>query len=89
MCPLLFYGDFILSLMENLVCLCLIISAANIQADQKTCGPIRNKVCCLGGVSIPPLFKGASQLHRVSAERTDSWVDRETGWTGGRKDNDG
>ncbi|KAK2820742.1 hypothetical protein Q5P01_023701 [Channa striata] len=26
--------------------------------DQTSGGPTRNRVCCLGGVSIPPLFKG-------------------------------
>ncbi|XP_047465803.1 rho GTPase-activating protein SYDE1 isoform X2 [Mugil cephalus] len=27
-------------------------------------GPIRNRICCLGGVSIPPLFKG-SRSHQL------------------------
>nr|XP_046233426.1 rho GTPase-activating protein SYDE1 isoform X2 [Scatophagus argus] len=27
--------------------------------DQTSGGPTRNRVCCLGGVSIPPLFKGS------------------------------
>ncbi|XP_029978032.1 rho GTPase-activating protein SYDE1 [Sphaeramia orbicularis] len=27
--------------------------------NQTSCGPSRNRVCCLGGVSIPPLFKGS------------------------------
>eukprot|EP00066_Takifugu_rubripes_P029179 XP_011618445.1 PREDICTED: rho GTPase-activating protein SYDE1 isoform X1 [Takifugu rubripes] len=35
----------------------ILLTPANIHGDQKSCGPIRNKVCCLGGVSIPPLFK--------------------------------
>lgn len=68
--------------MGNLVCLCVLSSAANIQGDQKSCGPIRNKVCCLGGVSIPPLFKGASQLQCFS-------VEREGGERWERKNNDG
>uniref|UniRef100_H3CA25 Rho GTPase-activating protein SYDE1 n=1 Tax=Tetraodon nigroviridis TaxID=99883 RepID=H3CA25_TETNG len=37
----------------------VMLTPANAQADQKSCGPIRNKVCCLGGVSIPPLFKAS------------------------------
>lgn len=50
--------NYVLHLLEK--CTCFVIHAANIPGDQK-CGPIRNKVCCLGGVSIPPLFKGSSQ----------------------------
>ncbi|XP_035987938.1 rho GTPase-activating protein SYDE1 isoform X1 [Fundulus heteroclitus] len=32
-----------------------------VKTDQDNCssGPTRNRVCCLGGVSIPPLFKGS------------------------------
>lgn len=59
------------------------VSAANTQGEQKSCGPIRNKVCCLGGVSIPPLFKGAWQRYCVCVERMDFWVEVERG---GRKE---
>lgn len=66
---------------ERLVCAsdavcwsaCFLVSAANVQEEQKPCGPIRNKVCCLGGVSLPPLFKGAWQ--RFSTQKMVLWVD--------------
>lgn len=35
-------------------------TSAGVKPDQNSsAGPTRNRVCCLGGVSIPPLFKGS------------------------------
>ncbi|KAF1373452.1 hypothetical protein PFLUV_G00239000 [Perca fluviatilis] len=35
------------------------VSGSKSGTDQTSTGPIRNRVCGLGGVSIPPLFKGS------------------------------
>lgn len=55
--------------------MCFVIYAASIHGDQKSCGPIRNKVCCLGGVSIPPLFKGSS--HNITVFIEKRWFSEE------------
>ncbi|XP_034426401.1 rho GTPase-activating protein SYDE1 [Hippoglossus hippoglossus] len=35
------------------------VSKPGSDVNQASCGPTRNRVCCLGGVSIPALFKGS------------------------------
>ncbi|XP_035468733.2 rho GTPase-activating protein SYDE1 [Scophthalmus maximus] len=46
-------------------------SKAGCDGSQTSCGPTRNRVCCVGGVSIPPLFKGSrSQQLCVKLEPT-------------------
>lgn len=52
---------------QNSMCLMSVAPKATVDPLQPAAGATRNRVCCLGRVSIPPLFKGDPHCSALSA----------------------